>query len=100
MTSKSLAKSLAKNHGLKYSKAKAILDDTFHLIERASVKGEKVTITDFGTFDKKIMKAKKTFHVKKQEVVEIPARYKITFVFCRRITDEVKNQPCYDGKEK
>lgn len=76
--------------GYRKPQARAVLKDLFRIIEEAMVRGEKVTISGFGTFDTKVYKGHKVqdVHTKEKRVME---DYKAPqFSACRSLRTAIK----------
>lgn len=74
MNKKDLTARLATLAGIPAVRARVIIDHVFSVIAEALVNGEKVVISDFGTFTVSVRKPFQGQNPRTGEVIEVPAR--------------------------
>ncbi len=79
MNKTELIDAIAKESGLKKKDAEAALAATINAIENALVKGEKVQLVGFGTFETKTRAAREGRNPKTGETIKIAASKNPTF---------------------
>lgn len=78
-TRKQLVESVAKKHEISKSKAEVIVLDVLSDVAKALKKGQRVTLSPFGSFDVKKRAARKGRNPKTGEPVKIKARKVVRF---------------------
>ena len=77
-----IAKQIADSKGLKHREVEATLWEAFDIIAKSLAAGEKVIISNFGTFDTHMRSATKAWNLGTQEPMGVPshrvARFKVT----------------------
>lgn len=85
-----LAKKVAEKTGLSHKDAEAAVDTAFDLITDALAAGEKVVITGFGTFERKVRKARTGRHPSTNAVINIPEKRAASFSAGKILKEKVE----------
>lgn len=79
MNKTDLINAVAGKHGNKKYIVKNVIDDIFDEIQAALIRGEKVTIRGFGTFEVKEFKAHPAVHPETKERIMVPSFQNVVF---------------------
>lgn len=79
-----MRKKIAKNTNLKEKEVKKVLDTFFCEVMGSVNKGEKVAIKEFGTFTRRVQKAKKARNPRTKAVINVPEKKKFVFKPARK----------------
>lgn len=74
VTKDSIARKIAVNHGTSFAEARRITNEIFDIIKNEVVNGEKVFISDFGTFSVSERKERKCKNPQTKEDIIVPAK--------------------------
>lgn len=91
MTRHKLIETLAEKIGISKRKSESILDALVEIIEKKLQKGEKVTITGFGTFDVGKRAARRGVDPRTKKEIQIPAMAMPRFRAGKRLKDNIRS---------
>lgn len=79
MNRNDLVREIATNHGLSQAESKRIMGTIENSIKEALTNGEKVTLTDFGTFERRIRQERKGINPHTGKMMKIPQKNVVAF---------------------
>jgi DNA-binding protein HU-beta len=79
-----MRKKIAKSTSLREKDVKKVLDTFFSEVMSSVNKGEKVAIKEFGTFTRRVQKAKKAKNPRTKAVINVPEKKKFVFKPARK----------------
>ncbi len=90
MNKAELVVAVAEKSGLKKKEAEAAVNAFIERVEEALVKGDKVQLIGFGSFETRVRKARTGRNPRKPgEVIDIPARKAVAFKAGKSLNDKV-----------
>jgi DNA-binding protein HU-beta len=79
-----LRKKIAKSTSMREKEVKKVLDTFFSEVLATVNKGEKIAIKEFGTFSRRVQKAKKAKNPRTKAVINVPEKKKFVFKPARK----------------
>ncbi len=89
MTKKQLLQAIRQEGNYKVEEAKKALEVVLGVITEALAKGEKVTISGFGTFSVRTRKARTAVKPGTRERIEVPARKTVAFKPSKELKERI-----------
>lgn len=89
MTKNQLVQAIRQKGGYKVEEAKKALEVVLEVITEALAKGEKVTVSGFGTFSVRTRKARTAVKPRTKERIEVPARKTVAFKPSKELKERI-----------
>lgn len=89
MNRNDLIREIATNHGLSQAESKRIMGTIESSIKNALINGEKVTLTDFGTFERRVRQEREGINPHTGKTMKIPQKNVVTFRMGKAFKKEI-----------
>ncbi len=90
MTKTDLVAQVAQVAGITRAEAQRVVEAVFSVVRDALARGEKVTLTGFGTFEVRNYKARSGRNPQTGETIQVPAHRRATFRAGKSLKDAVR----------